>query len=193
MNIKSLLLGSAAALMSGYAVAYMSEMLDTVFVKGEDGKPLRINAIDYNEDVHGEIIDPKKETGVAMTASTMLSSPTGPAAEPIAPSSIQHSTPERTAPDANGQTTPVISDDAGNASPDGQRTVALNPPEPPVAPTGAGSQAQRMVAKNGSKYFVVDAAGNAVTGEGINDKGYKTDAEAWAAAYPTAPAPAPTA
>jgi hypothetical protein len=183
-----------AIIMTSVALAFMSEIVDTVLIKGADGEPLRINASDYDEKEHSLYKGKEADAiGVPMTASTMLSSPSGPAADPAAPSSIVHSIPQTTT-DANDVTTPMISDDAGNASPEGQRTVALNPPEPPASTTGAGSPQQRMVSKIGSKFFVVDAAGNKIEADGVSDKGYKTEAEAWGAAYPAPAAPeTPTA
>lgn len=168
-----------AILMASVATAYMSEMVETVFIKGEDGKPLRINASDYDKDEHGAMINPKDQDsmGVPMTANTVISSPNGPAPASVSPSSIAHSSqPVQT--DANGVAMP--NDDAGNASPEGQRTVALNPPETPVS-----AAPQRTVGKIGSKWFVLDAAnGEKIEAEGIDNKGYKTDGEAWQAAYP---------
>lgn len=50
---------------------------------------------------------------------------------------------------------------------------------------GAGAPVQRLVSSEGKgdkqRFFIVDAAGIKLTGEGIAEDGYATDAEAWAA------------
>lgn len=51
----------------------------------------------------------------------------------------------------------------------------------PVAPQTANADTL-LVSKEGKKFFVVDATGTHVTGKlDIDEKGYNTDAEAWAA------------
>jgi hypothetical protein len=63
---------------------------------------------------------------------------------------------------------------------------------PPVTSEGSqggnqqpSSQPQRLVSSEGKgdkqRFFIVDAAGARLTGEGIAEDGYATDAEAWAA------------
>ncbi len=64
------------------------------------------------------------------------------------------------------------------------------PAADPAAEAGDGSQGaaapvQRLVSSEGKgdkqRFYIVDAAGAKLTGEGIAEDGYATDAEAWAA------------
>lgn len=151
------------------AVAYMSEILDTVFVKNEHGDPVRINAADYNEKVHGKIIEPKgaEAAGIPVTASTIISSPDG--MPPVPPSPMAINTQPSAPAEPGAQSTAAQLSSV-------ERTAVLTPVEP-VKPVPV----QRNVAKIGSKYFVTDPAGNKVDAEAFKEAGYKSEGEAWAA------------
>lgn len=72
----------------------MSERVTTVFVKGSDGNPLRINESDYNEKTHGKQIDqqppkaaeppkaPELPNGASNLPNTPPAVPTPPAPVP---------------------------------------------------------------------------------------------------------------
>ncbi len=68
------------------------------------------------------------------------------------------------------------------------------PPAPSAPNMGEGGAAapqtpspdQKLVTKEGKKFFVVDVTGTKVTGvEGIDEKGYATEKEAWDAVLAT--------
>jgi len=167
------------------AVAYMSEILDTVFVKNEHGEPVRINAADYDEKKHGKTIEPKgaEAAGVGVTANTIISSPSG--MPPVPPSPMAVNT-QPTAPVEPGATSTAAQLSNVERTP---VLTAVDPAKPvPV---------QRNVAKIGSKYFVTDPQGNKVEADAFKEAGYKSEGEAWAAiaeeqtalAAPAAPVP----
>ena len=67
-----------ASAMCGVAAAFMSDAVETVLIKGADGQPLRINATDYNPDVH-ETVDWQVDDAPAVVTPV---APTGPASLP---------------------------------------------------------------------------------------------------------------
>lgn len=158
------------------AAAFMSDVLPTVYVKGENG-PMRINEADYDKAKHGKILDNEDMPVEGITQNTVMNAPPGMSVPP-APS---------TPPELLGDQPP--------------QTLQLMPGNPPV-PSPAGSTIpqtqtvgndQRLVAKQGKKFYVVNIAGDKIDAEGIDKDGYASEQEAWKAATPAlAGHPAPT-
>ena len=143
-----------ALLLASVAAAFMSETCETVTVGG-----VRVNKSDYEADQQkpaGERqykgkLDKESEPSEPMTAGVMDTSDGPPLAAPSAPH-------------------------FGDAA----ERDNIDPLKGAVAPT-TGTADQRLVLKDGSKYFVVDAKGEKVKGDGIEAKGYSTEAAAWKA------------
>lgn len=62
----------------------------------------------------------------------------------------------------------------------GEIASAIQAQEPPAVPP-VPDKADMLVTKQGKVFVVVDKEQNAIEREGIDGKGYKTEAEAWAA------------
>lgn len=153
MRIHSLLLATTVR-------AFMSDIVPTVQIVGDDG-PVLINASDYDAEKH-ELYTPKKSDPVI--------------GEALTPTSFIAPVPESLAPSAP----------FANANPDGQPSApaTLTPEAAAIEAAAAnpGLSGQRLVVKTGSKYFVVDTDGNKITGvDGIDENGYKSEADAWTA------------
>jgi hypothetical protein len=145
-----------AYLMASVAVGFMAETCEVVTVGG-----VRVNKADYEADQQkpegerqykGKVSEAEPST--RMTAGVMDTTSGPPLAAP-------------SAPHFGGE------DSAAPPAP-------IDPLKGAVAPT-TGTADQRLVLKDGSKYFVVDALGNKVEGDGIDSKGYKTEDAAWKA------------
>jgi hypothetical protein len=88
---------------------------------------------------------------------------------------------------AEGQTAPAapVSDPATPPAPAASTPApAASEPLPASEPPAPAAVPQRLVAKIGSKHFVVDEKGAKVEGEGIDPNGYKSAQDAWAAVLP---------
>jgi hypothetical protein len=145
-----------ALLLASVAAAFMSETCETVTVGG-----VRVNKSDYEADQQkpagerqykGKVTEAEPST--VNTAGVMDTSDGPPLAAP-------------SAPHFGGE------DAAAPAAP-------IDPLKGAVAPT-TGTADQRLVLKDGSKYFVVDAHGKKIEGDGIEKGGYKTEDAAWKA------------
>ncbi len=155
------------------ALAYSAELAETVTVKGQDGSPLRINKADYDADqaddgakaytLHKDEAD-QSVGGVPVQTFEQLG--IAPVAAP-------------SAPDFSG----------GTVAP-----AVIDPNKQAAAPA-APSPGQRLVAKEGNgaktRFFITDAQGNKLTGDGIDDKGYSDDQTAWKAIMDLPPLDAP--
>lgn len=56
----------------------------------------------------------------------------------------------------------------------------------PNTPNQTDQPTQRLVAKKGKRYFIVDQHGADVKADGVDPNGYETEADAWKAAMPAA-------
>lgn len=151
-----------------------NERVPTILVNNKNGGGTkRINEADFDKTKHSKLSETKSEE--AETTHAQVGTVTGDQATQIAPS----------APVIGGERTghPGAHAPGDGSTPgpegDGERRVMLSEP---VAPAGT---VQHQVAKMGSKYFVVDSAGNKVDAEGIEAGGYKNEAEAWKVANPS--------
>lgn len=165
--MRTVLLASTA--LAATTIAYMSEIVDTVTIKGENG-PVRINASEFDPKKHKLAAEDKDEVPITQTNTFVAPvEPPVPASAPIMNDGNMHLGAHR----ANTDTT--------HPNPDGDRPVALDPPQPPAE---ASNTVQRQVAKFGSKYFVVDSTGEKIEADGIDKDGYKKEEDAWKAALP---------
>lgn len=156
--MRSILLASVAAI---FPVAFTAEVLETVMakVKGGNGDYVRVNKADVDANPDNYTISD------AQTAKQEPATPPGvmtnvaPGLEiPPAPSAPDFRPPEPAA----GEPAPPA-------------------PGAPVAPT-VPSPDQKLVVKDGAKFYVVRPDGSRVEDiEGIDAKGYKTEKDAWAA------------
>lgn len=123
----------------------------TMYITGQDGNPVLINAADFDPKAHtvwGEETAPVATVEAVPTPEGVVTAPDVPAAPVVTVEAV--STPEGvvTAPDA------------------------------PAAPVAL----EMFVTKQSAKKFIVtDRAGTPVEAEGIDPKGYASEAEAWAA------------
>lgn len=145
-------------------IAFMSDMVETVLVKGAGGKPLRVNKSDFDADQASE-----KPT------MTLHKDDDGPAV-------ADGEAPVKTFGELGMQ--PVAAPSAPDFSGgDGAAPLPIDPDKNAAAPV-APSPNQRLVSKEGTgaraKYFVVDGTGTKLT-DGVDADGYKTEQEAWAA------------
>lgn len=139
-----------------------SETILPVVVIETDNGPVRINETDYNPDVHTIYEPTKKEEkeGVFQTPEPIV---------PIEPPSVA-----------------VVT--GGNIQNPAPAVVNENvtPEQINMTPDNSAGRPEYLVSKTGAKYFVVDTAGNPVKGIAtIDERGYKTDGEAWAAVTAT--------
>lgn len=134
-----------------------SDTTETVTIITENGR-VRINASDYNPDEH-----------------TLADAANGEAAP---------------AGDITDDEADAITPPAPLMQPETNVATGAGAPAAQIAPTSAvdangnpivAEPAQRLVSKIGAKFFIVDAAGNKLTGDGINAKGYADEASAWSA------------
>lgn len=153
--MKAYLLASVGAAISA---AFMSETVETITVGG-----VRVNKADYEADQEkpegerqykGKVGKDEDQSQAGMTAGVMDTSDGPPLAAP-------------SAPNFGGED-------------DGVAPAPIDPLKNAVAPT-TGTADQRLVLKEGSKYFIVNAKGEKVTGDGIEAKGYSSDSAAWKA------------
>lgn len=146
------------------ALAYSADLVETVTVKGSDGAPLRINKADYDADQ----------------------------AEDGAKAYTLHKTDaEQSVPGGGVQTfeqlgiPPVAAPSAPDFSGGGAPAIPIDPAKNAAAPV-APSPGQKLVTKEGTgtkeRWFVVDATGTKLTGDGIEEKGYTDEKAAWDAA-----------
>lgn len=160
MNIKTLL----------NTVAFMSDVVETVVIVTDNG-PLRINKSDYNEKEH-KLHKPKKNEEPlqeGITATTVVPVPAGASMVPTP------STPASLVPNADNNVQPV-------AVPGAFPTPAA-PQQTPQTVTATAES--RLVMPIGKKFFVVNANGEKIIADGIDSEhGYKSEADAWAAALP---------
>lgn len=145
-------------LWAGIAAAFMSETVETVTVGG-----VRVNKSDYEADQQkpagerqwkGSLAKESEQSEAVGTAGVMDTSDGPPLAAP-------------SAPNFGGED-------------DGVAPAPIDPLKGAVAPT-TGTADQRLVLKRKDRYFVVDAKGENVTDDGIEAKGYTTEAAAWKA------------
>jgi hypothetical protein len=155
--MKTILFASAATVA---ALAFMSDTVETVNVKGADGQPLRINKSDYDADQadDGAKAYTLHKSEAEQSVGSVPLQPLAPGIDPVAAPS---------APDFSGG--------------EGVTPLPIDPLKNAAAPT-VPSPNQRLVAKEGTKFFVVDGSGEKITDlASIETKGYKTEAEAWKA------------
>jgi hypothetical protein len=151
--MKRFLLASVAALVGR---AFMSDTVEVVTIKGKGGHPVRVNKADFDKDqasdkptMHEHKDEAEQSTG-ALTDTTF---DTGlpPVAAPAAPDFS-----------GGGEVTPPV----------------VDPRKDAVAPT-VPSPNQRLVSKEGRKFFVVDGTGTKLEIDGVDKDGYKTEGDAW--------------
>lgn len=153
-----------ALLASTAAMAFMSsEFVEVVTVKGQDGKPLRVNKSDYDADQAeggAKAYTLHKDEAEQSTASPVQMIDPAQQQPLAAPS----------APDFNG--------------PNDDPNALIDPLKNAIAPS-APSPNQRLVSKEGKagkeRYFVVDGSGARITMDGIDPAGYETEQGAWKA------------
>lgn len=137
---------------TAFARAFMSDICETVLVKGDNG-PVRVNKSDFDADQAkggAKLFTLHKETKAEEDAGLTAPQPTGATATPVDPALTIPPAPS--APDLGG---------------------AAVPPANP-APN------QYLAMKDGKKFFVVNAAGERAEIDGINNKdGYATEQDAW--------------
>lgn len=158
-----------------HPLAFMSETVETVTIKGDDGEPLRINVADFDESKHT-----RHKSDKDYVEPTQINSFEEPAVEPIAASApiISDGTNHQNAHVANTDATQP------NGAGDGQRNVLLSEPQQPAS----GGSSSYSVAKFGTKWYVLNSGTQQkAEGEQFKQDGYKTEAEARAAAFPAAP------
>lgn len=142
------------------AVAFMSETCETVLIKGKDGKPVRVNKSDYDADRAAD-----------KSTMTLHKDDDGP----------ERGATGEGAKTFEGLNMPPV---AAPSAPNFNNTEGVGT-EPPIDPTKnaaapvAPSQNQRLVSKEGRKFYVVDGTGTKLTDDGIDQDGYKTEKEAW--------------
>lgn len=134
----------------------MGDILETVLIKGKNG-PIRVNKRDYEKDQNSDNPTMKLHTNKADNETNENTSPQTAGAAVTA---------------AEGVTMPPV--------PSAPNTGTDTPVLQPSAPILPG---QLATIKQGKKIVVVTAAdGQPVTGNpAIDENGYKTDADAWAA------------
>lgn len=141
--------------------AHMAETCEVVMVKGKGGTPVRINKSDYDADP-GAFTLHKDEPVQTVEGSSLGGLPENVQQKP-APSA-----PDFNASNGEAPATPLPIDPATGAA-------------MPTVPAAD----QFLVVKDGRKFYVATKAGEdypRVTGvTGIDEGGYKTDAEAWQA------------
>jgi hypothetical protein len=156
--MRNVLLASLAAILP---VAFTAEVLETVMakVKGGSGELVRVNKSDVDANPDNYTVSDKQTANQEPATPPGVVTNVAPGLEiPPAPSAPDFRPPE-----------PVPGEPA--------------PPAPgaPVAPT-VPSPDQKLVVKDGSKFFVVRPDGTRIEDiEGIDPKGYKTEKDAWAA------------
>jgi hypothetical protein len=148
--MKSLLLASAVSLC---AVAFMSDVCETVLIKGADGKPLRVNKSDYDAD--------QAEGGEKKM--TLHTEDKKEQPDPIVGETVVSVHPELTIPPAPSAPTFV------------------NPVAPSTANTDTLMVAKHGTGK-AAKFFVVRPDGSKIEDmRDVNKDGYDTEPLAWAA------------
>lgn len=154
--MKLLALLSTAA----FPVAFMSDTVETVLVKGGKDGPVRVNKSDYDADQseNGE----KKMTLHNATQSQQKEAEIDKGGNPQNPQ-IAGNVQLPVNPDFPPQPAPAAPDFG---------------PTPAAAPT-APSPNQRLVKKDGKKFLAVDGQGTPLDIDGIDPKGYASEAEAW--------------
>lgn len=177
--MKNILLSSVAAI-----VAFNSEIVEVVTIETENG-PVRINKSDYDPDKHTLSGAQPREDGP--TIEEFVAAGYDPKNYPPK-GYLSRSSDEEIAAAIKAKEAPAEPQQTGeNATqPTGEQQPQANTAEPAQQPV------QRLVSQFGAKYFIVDGGGNKLTGEGIDNKGYKTEADAWAAVV-ALPAAAPVA
>lgn len=165
-----------AALMASAAsatIAFNSGIVETVTIVTKNGN-VRINKSDYDPETHTLADKPLRDDGP--TIDEFIAAGYDPKNYPPK-GYLSRSTDEEIAV-------------AVKAKEDAEKPPVTPAQEPPQAATNtsdAGPQepattpAQRLVSQFGSKWFVVDGGGNKLEAEGIDAKGYKTEADAWKA------------
>jgi hypothetical protein len=176
--LKSRLFHSVAA----YAVAFMSDACEVVMISTPGGD-VRVNKSDYEAQLKENGGDGKMK---------LASKADQDAAQPLAPAGVLSTPPEGViippTPSAPGFAAPPAGEPAADGTvPPVQATSSNDIAVPPAVPQGSYA-----VVKGGTnakpKFFVSDNLGNPIKGvEGINEKGYDTDVEAWTAASAAQP------
>jgi hypothetical protein len=116
---------AAALLASSAHFRPFSDIVETVFIKGDDGNPLRINASEYDEKKHGKTLDPDNlpKAGEAPAPAEPDPLPNAAAALPhTPPAPVGGVVPTTPAPDAETFVSKkgkkwVIADKDGNTIP----------------------------------------------------------------------------
>lgn len=157
-------------------VAFMSDAVPTVIIQTDNG-PVIINksTVDADPDAFTVLDMTIEELEAQNKNASVVGTVNG---EPIQPTTFIAPVPVEPPPSA-----PMFEPAPAVITQPQQPDIKT--PEAQQAETQAAAPAQtqqRTVMKTGSKFFVTDLQGNAVTGvEGINEAGYKTQAAAQAA------------
>jgi hypothetical protein len=135
----------------------------TVFVRNADGTPLMINVEDFDASKH----EPFDEASAALVEPMMRAASIERAA-PQEPEQLEQIEPP--APQAPDQGEPMI---------EPQQT---DQGAPATAPEAVQPPTEMFVTKKSARKFIVtDRDGNPIAAAGIEENGYGTEAEAWAA------------
>lgn len=153
-------------------IAFMSDVCETVQIKGAGGEPVRVNKSDYDADQDSDKPTMKlftkdnegEQTVPPIPAASGFPEGATPTAAPIAPNFG------------------AIDGNAPNQQ--GAQPLTMDPEKQAAAPT-APSPEQLVVVKEGTTrkpvYFVVNGTGEKVERTGLEKDGYATEADAWAA------------
>lgn len=142
--------------------AFMSDVCETVQIKGDDGQPLRVNKSAFDADQAGD----KTMKLYTKDKEGEQSIPGGPV-----PTTFPEGVPITAAPAAPDFSPPA--DDTPPPIDERKNAVAPTAPSantPLVAHEGTGAK---------KRFYVVDGTGAKIAKDGIDTDGYKTEAEAW--------------
>lgn len=172
----------------------MNERVEVVMIKGDDGKPTRINATDYDKSKHGKLLTEQDVQEMQPPQTTGTLEGTQGQRIPGTEQRVALQPPEIPAGGHPG-TPNVITDGHTPTNADGTGA--------PGAPLATAPGPQYAVVKEGKKFFVANlATGAHITDQdGIDKEGYGKEADAWNAilalpkpdATPVAPAAPPAA
>jgi hypothetical protein len=144
------------------SAAFMSETCEVILAQSKGGKTVRVNKADFEADQ--EL--PAKERAYKPYEGRDEPAQSEPATAGLIDTSDGPPLAAPSAPHFGGEDAPA--------------PAPVDPLKGAVAPT-TGTADQRLVMKRGKKYFVVDAKGENITGDGIEKDGYTTEDAAWKA------------
>lgn len=150
--MKRILMASTATLV---AVAFDNGTCEVVYVEGKNG-PTRVNKSDFDADQEK------------------------PAGERQYKAYKGKDVPEQSSPGGEQLSGPPLAAPSAPHFGEQEDQTNIDPLKQAVAPPSHAPDA-RLVLKEGSKFFVVNGAGEKVKDEGVDEGGYKTEDLAWKA------------